>query len=41
MTIKNGDLHTSVYILLMTPQSIADDVTKARQLWRDRVNDAI
>ena len=42
---KNGDPHTStpcltrsVYILLMTSQSIADDVTMTEQLWRDRVN---
>ena len=35
---KKGDLYTSVYILLMTSQSIADDVTMTRQLWRDHVN---
>ena len=35
MTIKNGDLHTSVYILPMTSYSIADNVTMAR---RDHVN---
>ena len=42
---KNDDLHTStpcltrsVYILLMTSQLIADDVTMTRQLWRDHVN---
>ena len=33
---KNGDLHTSVYILLMRSQSIADDFIMARQLWRDQ-----
>ena len=39
---KNDDLHTStacltrlIYILLMTSQSIAVDVTMTRQLWRD------
>ena len=41
---KNDDLHAStqwptrsVYILLMTYQSIADDVTMTRPLWCDRV----
>ena len=27
-----------VVVLLMTSQSIADDVTMTRQLWRDYVN---
>ena len=42
MTIKNDDLHTSipcltrsVYTLLMTSQSIADDFTMTKQLWRE------
>ena len=42
---KKGDLHTStayltcsVYILLMTSQSIADYVTMAKHLWRDHSN---
>ena len=41
---KNDDLHTSspcftrrVYFLLMTSQSIADDVIMNRQLWRDNM----
>ena len=41
---KEGDLNTpspclnhSIYILLMTAQSIANDVTKIRQLWNERV----
>ena len=38
---ENGDLHTSVYNLLMTSKSIAGDVTMARQLWRDHVNNDI
>ena len=42
---KNDELYTSspclsrsVFFLLMTSQSIADDVTMTRQLWRDHVN---
>ena len=45
---KNDDLYTSssgptrsVFDLIMTSQSIADDVTMTRQLWRDRVNSDI
>ena len=45
---KNDDLHTSTpcltgsfYNLLMMSQSIADDLTMARQLWRDHVNSDI
>ena len=45
---KNDDLYTSspcltrsVFVLLMTSQSIADDVTMTRQLWRDHVNNNI
>ena len=45
---KNNDLHTSnpyltrwVYVLLMTSQSIVDDVTITRQLWRNHVNSDI
>ena len=45
---KNDDLYTSspclgrlVFILLMTSQSIADDVTMTRQLWHDHVNNDI
>ena len=38
---ENGDLHTSVYNLLMTSKSIAGDVTMARQLWRYHVNNDI
>ena len=45
---KNDNLSTSspylirsVYILLMTLQSIADDVTITRQSWRDHVNSDI
>ena len=45
---KNDDLYTSspcrarsVFVLLMTSQSIADDVTITRQLWRDHVNNDI
>ena len=40
---KNDDIHIdpcftrSLCIILMTSQSIADDVTMARQLWRDHV----
>ena len=41
---KNDDLYTpspwlssSVFVLLMTSQSIADDVTMTRQLWRNHV----
>ena len=41
---KNNALNTSspclirsVFVLLMTSQSIADDVTMTRQLWRDHV----
>ena len=40
-----NDLHTSssclthsVSVLLMTSQSIADDITMTRQFWRDHVN---
>ena len=43
--IKNDDLYTSppclthsVFVLLMTSQSIADDVTMTSQLRRDHVN---
>ena len=42
---KNDDLYTSspsltpsVFVLLMTSQSISDDVTIPRQLWFDHVN---
>ena len=35
------DLHTLVYILLMASQSFAYDVTMARQMRRDHVNDDI
>ena len=42
---KNDDVYTSslcltrsVFVLPMTSQSIADDVTMTRQLWRDHVN---
>ena len=45
---KNDDLYTSsscltrsVFVLLMTSQSIADGVTMTRQLWRDHVNNDI
>ena len=45
---KNDDLYTSspcltrsVSALLMTSQSIADDVTMTKQLWRDHVNTGI
>ena len=45
---KNDDLYTSspclmhsVFILLMTSQTIADDVTMARQLWHNHVNNDI
>ena len=45
---KNDELYTSspcltrlVFVLLMTSQSIADDVTMARQLWCDHVNNDI
>ena len=45
---KIDDLHPStpclthsVYILLMTSQSIADDVTMTKQLWYERVNNGI
>ena len=45
---KNNDLYTSspcrtrwVFDLLMTSQSIADDVTMTRQLWRDHMNSDI
>ena len=45
---KNDDLYTSsqcltrsIFVLLMTSQSIADDVTITRQLWRDHVNNDI
>ena len=34
-------LTLSVFVLLMTSQSIADDVTIRRQLWRDHVNNDI
>ena len=41
---KNDDLYTSSpcltrssFVLLMMSQSIADDVTMTRQLWRDHV----
>ena len=34
-------LTRSVYVSLMTSQSIADDVTMTRQLWRDHVNSDI
>ena len=45
---KNDKLYTSfpcltrsVFVLLMTSQSIADDVTITRQLWCDQVNNDI
>ena len=45
---KNDDLYASsmchtcsVFVLLMTSQSIADDVTMTWQLWRDHVNNDI
>ena len=45
---KNDNLYTSfpclthsVFILLMTSQSIADNVTMTRQLWRDHMNNDI
>ena len=45
---KNDDLYTSapcltglVFILPMTSQSIANDVTMTRQLWHDHVNSDI
>ena len=45
---KNDDLYTSapcliraVFVLLMTPQSIADSATIATQLWGDYVNSDI
>ena len=34
-------LTRSVFVLLMTSQSIADDVTMIRQFWRDHVNNDI
>ena len=46
--VQNDDLHTSfrcltrsLYVLLMTSQSITDDATMTRQLWRDHVNSDI
>ena len=45
---KNDDIFSSsscltrsVFVLLMTSQSIADDVTMTRQLWRDHANSDI
>ena len=45
---KNEDLYTSstcltrsVFVLMMTPRSIADDVIITRQLWCDHVNSDI
>ena len=45
---NNKDLYTSppcltrwVFVLLMTLQSIADDVKMSRKLWRDHVNSDI
>ena len=45
---KNEDLHTSspclnhsLYVLLMTSQSIGDDVTMTRQLWCEHVTSDI
>ena len=45
---KYEDLHTSspcltrsLYVLLMTSQSIGDDVTMTRQLWREHVTSDI
>ena len=45
---KNEDLYTSspclirsLYVLLMTSQSIGDDVTITRQLWREHVTNDI
>ena len=42
---KNDDLYTSslcltrsIFILLMTSQSIAEDVTRTKQLWHDHMN---
>ena len=44
MTIKNDNLHTStpcltrsVFVLVMTSQSIADNITMTRQLWHNHV----
>ena len=45
---KNEDLHVSspcltrsLYVLLMTSQSIGDDITMTRQLWREHVTSDI
>ena len=45
---KNDDLYTSfpcltrsVFVLLMTSQSIADDSTMIKRMWRDHVNSDI
>ena len=44
---KNDDLYTSspchacFFVLLMTSQSIADNVSVARQLWYDHINSDI
>ena len=45
---KNDDLYTSspcltrsVFVLLMTSQSIANDVTITRQLWRDHMDNDV
>ena len=45
---KNDDLHTSsscltrsLYVLFMTSQSIGDDVTMFRQVWREHVTSDI
>ena len=45
---KNDELYTSspcltrsVFVLLMTSQSLADDITMTRQLWCDHVNNDI
>ena len=45
---KKNDVYTSspcltrsVFVLLMTSQSVADDVTMTRQLWRGHVNNDI
>ena len=46
--VNDNDLHTlslyptrSAYVLLMTLQSIADDLTMTWQLWRDHMNSDI
>ena len=39
--ISSPCLTRSVFVLLMTSQSIADDATITRQFWRDHVNNDI